>query len=254
MSERDRLQLLVRCLDLTSLEGSETEEQVAELCRRGLRPDPDRPEEVPSVAAVVLYPAFVAIAARELADSGVHVASVAGFPVPNQPLEARLEEIRGAVDDGADEIDIVLNHSLFLSGRTEEAEAEIAAAKEACGNRPLKVILETGELEPLRIRDAALLAASAGADFVKSSTGKTAVGATPDAARAMVDAIVDYRQDSGRAVGIKVSGGVRSLEQALDYLAIVEEGLGEEWLTPERFRIGASRLLDELVTHLRRAS
>ena len=239
--------LAIRCLDLTSLEGDETKEQVLELCERGLRPDPGD-ASIPSVAAVVLYPSLVSVAASRLEGTGVRVASVAGFPTPDGPLEDRLEEIRGAVDDGADEIDIVLNRPLLLSGRPEEASEEIWRAREAAGPSMLKVILETGELKTSeRIREAAGLAMEAGADFLKSSTGKAGIGATPEAALVMMEAARDFHRTKGTAVGIKVSGGVRTPEQARSYLEMLEETLGTDWLTPERFRIGASMLLDELV-------
>jgi deoxyribose-phosphate aldolase len=243
--------LAVRCLDLTALEGDETKEQVVELCERAIRPDPEDPS-IPSVAAVVLYPSMVSVAANELGGSGVRVASVAGFPSAEGPLEERLAEIRRAVADGADEIDIVLNRPLFTSGRTEEAGEEIRLAGEAAGSSSLKVILETGELEtPERIRDAARLAMEAGADFIKTSTGKVATGATPGAARVMMESARDFHRQTGTAVGIKVSGGVRTTEQAMAYLGQVEATLGADWLTPERFRIGASALLAELIGRIR---
>ncbi len=244
------LELAIRCLDLTSLDGDETPEQIAKLCDRALRPDPDN-AEIPSVAAVVLYPALVNDAASRLRDTKVRVASVAGFPSAEGPLEDRLAEIRGAVEDGADEVDIVLNLPLFLSDPAEAAE-EIRRAKEATGSLTLKVILETGLLEtPERIREAALLAMSAGADFLKSSTGKVGPGVSPEAAMVMMETARDFHRDNGTAVGIKVSGGVRTAEQALTYLQMLEDTLGPEWLTPARFRIGASSLLAELVTRAR---
>lgn len=263
MNQWERTRLALRCLDHTSLEGSETEAQIVNLCRQGADPTSfvkkyrPHPEDVPHVAAVVLYPQFVAIAARELAGTEVRVASVAGFPDPNQPLEARLEEIGGALNDGADEIDIVLNRPLFLGGKHDEAAAEIAAAKKVCGERPLKVILETGALDLEQTREATLLAAAAGADFVKTSTGRKRLesgraieGATPEKTRVMTEAIRTHRQETGRAVGVKVSGGIWSLSAAWEYVTLVEEGLGEEWLTPERFRIGSSSLLIRLAALL----
>ncbi|MGH2740367.1 MAG: deoxyribose-phosphate aldolase [Actinomycetota bacterium] len=253
---QERISLAVRCLDLTSLEGKETEQQVIDLCRRAADPASfvkkyrPHPDEVPHVAAVVLYPKFVATAAQELRGTGVRVASVAGFPTPGQPLDARLDEIRGAIEDGADEIDIVLHRALLLAGKHDDAAAEIAAAKEVCGDRLLKVILETGELDLEQAREATLLAARAGADFVKTSTGKTRVGATPEKAQVMIEAVRAYRLETGRPVGVKVSGGISGPGTALEYIALVQEGLGDEWLTPERFRIGASALLFSLVALL----
>ena len=244
--------LAIRCLDLTSLDGSETAEQVLDLCDRALRPDPDDPT-VPSVAAVVLYPELVAVAAGRLRGSTVAVASVAGFPSAESPLETRLAEIRRALDDGAEEIDVVMNRPLFLADQADAAE-EIRRAREAAGRAILKVILETGELGTAeRIRQAALLAMAAGADFVKSSTGKVGEGVSPDAALAMMEAARDFHRDNGRPVGIKVSGGVRTAEQAMGYLRLAEDTLGQEWLTPDRLRIGASGVLDELVGAMRAA-
>ncbi|MGH2691018.1 MAG: deoxyribose-phosphate aldolase [Actinomycetota bacterium] len=247
------LDLAIRCLDLTYLEGNETPEQVTALCERAVRPDPDEPK-VPSVAAVVLYPALVAIAAERLKGTGVKVASVAGFPRATEPLPKRLAEIHSAIDFGADEVDIVLNLEAFLSGRRDQTTEEIERSKAEAGTAVLKVILETGELATEnRIRDAALLAMSAGADFLKSSTGKIGAGATPEAALAMMDAVSDFHGQGGRAVGVKLSGGIRTADQALAYIQMLEERLGGEWLTPERFRIGASALLDDLVARSRRA-
>ena len=238
--------LAIRCLDLTSLDGDETPEQVGQLCERALHPDP-KDETTPSVAAVVLYPAMVKVAADLLQGTDVRVASVAGFPRAEGTLEARLVEVRRAVEDGADEVDVVMNRPLFLTDRVEAAE-EIRRAKEAAGPATLKVILEAGELEtPARIREASLLAMAAGADFLKSSTGKVGSGVSPEAALVMMGAVRDFHRDNGTPVGIKVSGGVRTAEQAIAYLHQAEVTLGPDWLTPERFRIGASGLLGDLV-------
>ena len=245
------LHLAIRCLDLTSLEGNETKEQVVELCERAIRPDPEDPS-IPSVAAVVLYPSMVSVAANELGGSGVRIASVAGFPAAEGPLEERLAEIRRAVADGADEVDIVLKRPLFLSGRVKEAAEEIRLAREAAGSSTLKVILETGALQTAeRIRDAATIAMKAGAQFIKSSTGKVRAGVTLDAALVMMEAARDFHRETGTAVGIKVSGGVRTSTQAISYVDLLESTLGPDWRTPELFRIGASSLLYELVNHAR---
>ncbi len=245
-----RLDLAIRCLDLTSLDGSETREWVIALCHKALRPDADDPT-VPSVAAVVLYPALVPIAVETLKGTGVSVASVAGFPGAEGDLGARLEEIRGAVDAGAEEVDIVMNRALFLSGEREAASREISLSKEAAGSAVLKVILESGELGTQElVGDASRLSMSAGADFLKSSTGKTATGVTPEAARTMMEAARGFHQETGRAVGIKLSGGIRTARQALGYLEMLEETLGRDWLTPARFRLGASALLDDLIAQL----
>jgi deoxyribose-phosphate aldolase len=218
-----------------------------------VRPDPGDPE-VPGVAAVVLYPPLVAMAAERLKGTGVRVATVIGFPAPAEPLAKRLAEIHAALDAGADEIDIVLDREAFLAGRKEEAGEQISRAKEAAGPAILKVILETGELgSGERIREAAMLAMSSGADFLKSSTGKTGTGATPEAALAMMEAVRGFHEQGGRAVGVKLSGGIRTTGQAMGYLEMLRETLGEDWLTPDRFRIGASALLDDLVASSRRA-
>lgn len=246
------LDLAIRCLDLTSLGGLETPEEIEALCSKGVRPDPRDPT-IPGVAAVVVYPAYVAVAAGQLEGTSVKVASVAGFPSGTEPIEEQVEEIRGAVASGADEIDIVLNRPAFLSGRRDQAAEEIMRSKEAAGSAPLKVILETGELRTkAAIREASMLAMSAGAEFLKTSTGKVGIGATVPAARTMMEAARDFHQQTERAVGIKVSGGIRQAEQALRYMVMLEEILGRDWLTPDRFRIGASSLLDDLVEKVHR--
>jgi deoxyribose-phosphate aldolase len=245
------LELAIRCLDLTSLDGSETPEQVRDLCDKAIRPDPDDPK-VPGVAAVVLYPPFVATASERLKGTDVGVATVIGFPMPKEPLAKRLAEIHAALDAGATEIDSVLDREAFLSGRQREAAEEIERSKEAAGSALLKVILETGELgSSERIREASMLAMTAGADFLKSSTGKVGGGATVATALSMMESARDFREETGRAVGIKVSGGIRKPEQALAYIDLLHTTLGAEWLGPKHFRIGASSLLDELVARLR---
>jgi deoxyribose-phosphate aldolase len=249
------LDLAIRCCDLTTLEGTDTPGKVRALSAKAVRPDPTDPE-VPSVAAVVVYPELVPVAAEALRGSGVHVASVAGgFPSGLSPIEVRLDEIRRAVDDGADEIDIVLNRSAFLAGRYAQAYDEIAASKDASGAAHLKVILETGELGSYdQVRKASVLAMAAGADFIKTSTGKVTPGATYPSALCMMEAARDFQTQTGRAVGIKVAGGVRLAKQAWTYLVILQETLGPDWLTPARFRIGASTLLNDLLAQRRKES
>jgi deoxyribose-phosphate aldolase len=246
------LELAVRCIDLTTLEGADTPGKVRALCARAMRPDPGDPA-VPPVAAVCVYPAHVAVAREALAGTGVKVASVAGgFPAGQTPLEDRLDEIRRAVADGADEIDIVLNRGALLSGRLGEVHDEVAAAKAACGEAHLKTILETGELGSYEtVRLASMLAMAAGSDVIKTSTGKLPVSATPPVALCMAEAIREFADQTGRAVGLKLAGGIRTSKQALGYLAIVAETLGVDWLTPDRFRIGASTLLNDIVLQLR---
>jgi len=245
------LDLAIRCVDLTTLEGADTPGKIVAVCAKAVRPDPSDPA-IPSVAAVVIYPALVPVAAGQLKGTGVHVASVAGaFPSGLGPLDERLDEIRDAVEMGADEIDIVLNRSAFLSGRYRLAFEEIASSKEACGSARLKVILETGELGSYdQVRRASVLAMAAGADFIKSSTGKIGVGATPPAALCMMEAARDFFHETGRQVGVKVAGGIRQSKQAIHYLVLLYETLGPEWMTPERFRIGASTLLNDVLMQI----
>ena len=247
------LDLAVRCTDFTTLEGSDTPGKVVQLCAKARRPDPHDPG-IPAVAAVCVYPALVAVAARELAGSGVKVASVAGsFPAGLGPLTARLEEIRWAVEQGADEVDIVLDRSAFLSGRYGPAFDEIAASKRAAGPAHLKVILETGELGSYdQVRRASALAMAAGADFIKTSTGKISTSATLPVALCMAEAIREHHTATGVPVGLKVAGGIRTAKQAWQYLVVVSETLGAAWMTPDRLRIGASSLLNDLLLQIRK--
>jgi deoxyribose-phosphate aldolase len=245
------LDLAVRCCDLTTLEGADTPGKVTAICSKAVRPAPTDPT-IPSVAAVCVYPALVPVAAERLKGSGVKVASVAGgFPSGLAPLEERLDEIRQAVAWGADEIDIVLNRSAFLSGRYAQAYEEVALSKEASGNAHLKVILETGELGSYdQVRKASMLAMAAGADFIKTSTGKIGTSATFPAALCMMEAVRDYHHQTGGVAGIKVAGGIRRAKEAWTYLVILHETLGPEWLTPDRFRLGASTLLNDLLMQI----
>jgi deoxyribose-phosphate aldolase len=245
------LELAIRCMDLTTLEGTDTTGKIVAMCAKAMRPDPTRPD-VPSVGAVCLYPQLVPVAVEQLRGSGVAVASVAGgFPSGLGPLDARLQEIRDVAAAGADEIDIVLNRSLFLGGRYAEAFEELVAAREAAGRAHLKVILETGELGSYdRVRQASMLAMAAGADFIKTSTGKIGVNATLPTALCMMEAARDFHEQTGRKVGIKVAGGVRRAKQSLQYLVLLHETLGPDWMTPERFRIGASSLLNDVLMQL----
>jgi deoxyribose-phosphate aldolase len=251
-SKRAGLELAIRCIDLTTLEGADTPGKVRAMCARALRPDPDDPT-VPPVAAVCVYSALVGVARDALAGSPVRVASVAGgFPSGQSPLQERLDEIRDAVADGADEIDIVLNRGALLSGRIGQVYDEVAASKDACGDAHLKTILETGELGSYEaVRLAATVAMAAGSDLIKTSTGKLPSSATPAMALCMAEAIREHADATGREVGLKLAGGVRTSKQALGYLAIVAETLGTAWLTPERFRLGASTLLNDIVLQLR---
>ena len=245
------LDLVIRCTDLTTLEGSDTIGKIVAMCSKAARPDPLDPT-VPAVAAVCIYPWLVPTAVTHLAGSGVRVASVAGgFPAGLGPLEVRLQEIRDVVAMGADEVDIVLNRSLFLGGRYQQAFEELAAARDAAGSADLKVILETGELGSYdRVRQASVLAMAAGADFIKTSTGKIGVNATLPTALCMFEAARDFHRDTDRAVGIKVAGGVRKAKDAIRYLVVLHETLGPDWMRPDRFRIGASSLLNDVLMQI----
>ncbi len=246
------LDLAIRCIDLTTLEGIDTPGKVKALCAKAQRPDPVDPD-VPSVAAVCVYPELVPTAVAELAGTGIHVASVAGaFPAGLGPLHVRLEEIRWVVQHGADEVDIVLNRGAFLAGDYGRAFDEIVAAKDACGTAHLKVILETGELGSYdQVRRASALAMAAGADFIKTSTGKIGTSATFPTALCMAEAIRDHHDQTGRMVGLKLAGGIRTAKQAWHYLVVVGETLGPDWLHPDWFRLGASTLLNDLLMQRR---
>ena len=252
-SKRFALELAVRCCDLTTLEGQDTPGKVISLCAKALRPDPGDPG-VPSVAAVCVYPNLVPVAVERLAGSGVRVASVAtAFPSGQSPLAVKLEEVRAAVEYGADEVDMVIDRGAFLAGRYGRVYDEIAEVKQACGEAELKVILETGELGTLdNVRRASLLAIAAGADFVKTSTGKLPTSATLPAQLVMLEAVRDAYEQTGRRVGIKAAGGIRTAKNAIQYLVQVHETLGPDWLTPDLYRIGASSLLNDILMQLRK--
>ncbi len=251
-SKRAALELAIRCVDLTTLEGADTAERVRALCARARRPDP-LDASVPPVAAVCVYPELVEVAKRSLAGSGIKVASVAGaFPSGQSSRDVRVADIRAAVRAGADEIDIVFNRGAFLSGRFNDVFDDIAASKEAAGAAHLKTILETGELGSLdNVRKASLLALAAGSDVIKTSTGKIGVAATPPVALVMAEALRDVAERTGVVGGLKLAGGIRTAKQAWGYLALVYETLGSSWLTPDLFRFGASSLLNDLVRQWR---
>ncbi len=242
------IRLAIACMDLTTLEGRDSQGRVRSLCAKALAPAPQLPG-VPSVAAVCVYPTLVRTCKEALQGSSVRVASVAtAFPSGLSSLEVKLADASAALAAGADEIDMVIDRGAFLSGRYREVADEIAAVKGVCGETPLKVILETGELGSYEtVRAASDVALEAGADFIKTSTGKVTTNATFPVAVAMCEAIRDYARRTGRRVGLKVAGGCRNTKQALTYLVIVKETLGEAWLDPRLFRIGASSLLDDLL-------
>ena len=248
------LKKAVSMVDLTTLEGKDTPGKVASLCRKAMQPH-DADLDIPQVAAVCVYPSMVRHARKALgAGAAVHIASVAtAFPSGQAPLKTRLAEVRGAVADGADEIDMVINRGAFLAGEFAEVEDEIAAVVEACGECALKVILEVSELETYdNVRAASFLAMGAvrEGDFIKTSTGKTSRNATLGNNQVMMEAIRDYYLDTGIAIGMKPAGGIRTAKQALQFLIAVKETLGDAWLTNERYRFGASSLLNDLLRQL----
>ena len=247
------LDLAIRMIDLTTLEGADTPGKVRALSTKAVQPDPGDPS-IPSVAAVCVYPSLVAVACRALAGSTVNVASVAtAFPSGQAPLDVKLADVRAAVKAGADEIDMVIDRGAFLSGRLGQVYDEVVAVKEACGDAHLKVILETGELGTYdAVRRASLIAIAGGADFIKTSTGKVSPAATLPVTLCMLEVIRDVYDETGLAVGMKPAGGIRTAKQAIQYLCVLHETLGVEWLTPDRFRFGASSLLNDLLLQLRK--
>ena len=256
------LPLATSMLDLTPLGGKDPPDKVRSLCRKAMRPyagNLDPP--VPPVAAVCVYPSHVQTAARMLAGSGVSVASVAtGFPSGQYPLDVRLRDVSAAIDAGADEIDMVINRGAFLSGRMTEVAEEIRQVWQACDGAHLKIILETGELETYQnIRKASDLAIEAmastgvlrdGEVFIKTSTGKISPAATMPVTLVMLEAIRDHFLSTGIRIGMKPAGGIKTAKQALHYLVMVKETLGEDWLTPGLFRFGASSLANDLLRQL----
>jgi deoxyribose-phosphate aldolase len=245
------LKLAVSMMDLTTLEGKDTPGKVAFLCRKAMQPADPR-YQVPSCAAVCVYPNFVRVAKKFLGDSGVKVASVAtAFPSGLMPLKLKLEEVRSASRDGADEIDMVINRGVFLAGDHARIVDEIAATKEACGAARLKVILETGELQTYdNVRIASEIGMRAGADFIKTSTGKISPAATMPVTLVMLEAIRDFFYETGIRIGMKPAGGIRTAKQALAYLVMVKETLGDDWLTPDLFRFGASTLVNDVLMQI----
>jgi len=247
-SQQQAIRMAVSMVDLTTLEGQDTPGKVAQLAAKAVCPAPTHPE-IPSVAALCVYPSRVGDARRALDGSGVAVASVAtGFPSGLTSMELKLEETRQAVADGATEIDMVIPRDAYLSGDDQRVVSEVEQVKEACGPAHLKVIVEVDELGGYdHVRHATLLSMEGGADFVKTSTGKVGKGATPSATLVMLEAVRDYADRTGKAIGFKAAGGVRTSKQAIHQLVLVKETLGDEWLTPDRFRIGASSLLNDLL-------
>jgi deoxyribose-phosphate aldolase len=253
-AKQQGIRLAVSMLDLTTLEGADTPGKVRNLCAKAVCPAPTMPE-VPSCAAVCIYPSLVGVAREALAGTGVRAASVAAaFPSGQASLEVKLRDTEAALAAGAEEVDMVISREAFLAGEDTRVMEEVVRVKEACGDTDLKVILETAELGSYdHVRHAAMLAMEAGADFIKTSTGKAASGATPGVTLVMLEAIRDYVDRTGRPVGMKAAGGVSSSKAALHRLVLVKETLGDEWLTPKRFRIGASSLLNDLLMQYQKA-
>lgn len=261
-SKLGALYLALSMCDLTTLEGSDTPGRIQQMCAKARFPvPPDMIEPlllkrnlppIPSVAAVCVYPSMVPIAVKALEGSGIGVASVAtAFPSGQAPLEVKIEDTRFAVEKGATEIDMVINRGAFLSGRYQEVFDEIVEIKRACGDAHLKVILETGELGSYdRVRLASDIAIEAGADFIKTSTGKVTPAATLPVTLVMLQAIADHYRRTGKKVGMKPAGGIRTSKQAIQYLCMVKETLGSEWMNPDMFRFGASALVNDLLKQI----
>jgi len=247
------LELAIRMMDLTTLEGADTPGKIAALASKAIRPDPSDPN-IPSVAALCVYPNLVPHALERLRGSGVKVASVAtAFPSGQTPLDVKVREVEEVVAMGADEVDMVIDRGAFLSGRYAKVYDEIVRVKEACGDAHLKVILEVAELGTYdNVRRASILAMAAGADFVKTSTGKLSGAATLPVTLVMLEAIRDVYEETGRKVGMKPAGGIRQSKQAVQYLVQLHETLGPDWLTPDLYRLGASSLLNDVLMQIRK--
>jgi deoxyribose-phosphate aldolase len=245
------LDLAIRMIDLTTLEGRDTPGKIRALAAKAIHPQPGDPS-IPSVAALCVYPALIADAKEALRGSTVKVASVAtAFPSGQSFRDIKSSEVRAAIAAGADEIDMVIDRGAFLSGEYGTVFDEIVETKEACGETHLKVILETGELETFdNIRRASILAMAAGADFIKTSTGKVQPAATLPATLVMLEAVRDFEKATGRAVGVKPAGGIRTAKEAVQYLVVLYETLGPRWMTPDRFRFGASSLLNDVLMQI----
>jgi deoxyribose-phosphate aldolase len=250
-SKVQALRLALSMIDLTTLEGQDTRGKVMQLCQKAIHLHDALPG-LPHVAAVCVYPTMVGVARKALGGHDIRVASVAtAFPSGMAPLSVKLEDTRVAVAEGADEVDMVISRGAFLQGDYGQVFDEIVTIKEASGRARLKVILETGELGTLdHVRRASVLAMHAGADFIKTSTGKIQPAATLPVTLVMLQAIRDHYQQTGRRVGMKPAGGIAKAKQALQYLVMVRETLGEGWLTPEWFRFGASSLANDLLMQL----
>ncbi len=248
------LKLALSMIDLTTLEGKDTKGKVQQLCYKAMHPH-DTLKGIPTVAAICVYPTYVAIAKETLKGSGIQVASVAtAFPSGNSKLQVKLDDTKYAVEQGADEIDMVISRGEFLSGNYQYVYDEIVAVKKACGKAHLKVILETGELDTLdNVRKASEIAMYAGADFIKTSTGKIQPAATMQVTYVMFDAIKDFYLKTGKMIGMKPAGGISTSKIALQYLVMLNEVLGEKWMNNKYFRFGASSLANDILMQLVKA-
>jgi deoxyribose-phosphate aldolase len=250
-SKVQALKLALSMIDLTTLEGADSEGKVRQMCYKAAHPHDALPG-VPHVAAVCVYPTLVRLARQTVKNTGIKVAAVAtGFPSGQYPLDVKLRDTRYAVEEGADEIDMVISRGHFLAGEYHYVFDEIAQVKEACGAAHLKVILETGELGQLdQVRKASDLAMHAGADFIKTSTGKVVPAATLPVTLVMLEAIRDFYHATGKKIGMKPAGGIATAKVAIQYLVVLRETLGQDWMTPDLFRIGASRLANDILMQL----
>jgi deoxyribose-phosphate aldolase len=249
----EALLLAVRMMDLTTLEGKDTPGKVAQLAAKAVRPDPVDPT-VPSTAAICVYPAMVPFAREAVEGTGVKVAAVATyFPSGQVDAKFKMAETQSVIEMGADEVDMVIDRGAFLSGQYFKVFDEIRRVKEICGERAhLKVILETGELGTLdEVRRVSMLAMAAGADFIKTSTGKVQPAATIPVTLVMLEAIRDFYTATGVQIGMKPAGGIRTSKDAIRYLVVLNETLGSDWMTPNRFRFGASSLLNDVLMQIR---
>ena len=254
-SKMQALYLALSMIDLTTLEGKDSEGKVKQLCYKASHLHYKHPG-LPYVAAICVYPTMVPIAKKELEGTGINVASVAtAFPSGMADINAKLDEVKSVVDAGADEVDMVISRGRFLNGDYNYVSDEISQVKDACGKAHLKVILETGELVTLdNVQLASDIAMEAGADFIKTSTGKVSPAATPPVVLTMLEAIRDFQIKTGKKVGMKPAGGISTAKQAIQYLVMIKETLGDDWLSPNLFRFGASSLANDILMQIMKQS
>ncbi len=252
-SKVQAIKMAISMIDLTTLEGKDSDGKVYALCQKAMHPI-EGDDSIPHVAAICVYPNLIKTAKKALEGSGVNVASVAtSFPSGQSPMKLKVEEVRKVVEMGADEVDMVISRGEFLEGNYNYTFKEVQAIKEACGDAHLKVILETGELETYdNVRKASMISMLAGADFIKTSTGKVQPAATLPVTLVMLEAIRDFYNETGKVIGMKPAGGIKTTKDALQYLCLVKETLGDMWLTPDLFRLGASTLLNDLLMQYRK--